>query len=1118
MKIATIQVGSYGLMLNRSIALGPGLNVIRGANETGKSTLLAFVRAMLFGFDKRHRSLAGGRRGGWLDLTMADGREIRVERYGERSGDGQLRVLDASGRDLGADELPRLLQGVERNLFHNVFAFGLDELAEFSNLSDREVASRIYGAGSGLGKVSLPQVEAEIWGQAEALFKPGGKVLPINILLRRLEETDKELRGLDLPRDFRQTTEQLRTYEEDLQLLANDLTAVESQRRECERVIGGWEAWVALLAATAAREALGAVLEMPAGLLEQINGLEAGQMTKAETVEKAESKRLEAEEGLAQVMVEDEVLAASAEIGELAAAGDMERARSRTLIEVAEQERQAQRDLDDSLARLGPQWNEDRVQAFDDTIATEGDTARFGKALLAAGEEVGRTAASRDQLLGEIKNLAKQIGSLRSDIEVIAAEDAAHLSLDEQERTLADLNKSIAEADSLELSLRSCREEMTLIALPEAFDPDSTREKLRAGKRLQRLLEAVASTASLAASATSEARQGKRAVGVGVGLAGLAVAAVCVALGAPIFVGLLVLVPGTVAAAILIWPQLLPASGSEIHNLIRAQVAQTRSESAQIATDLGLQDVSADAAAAYVETCEKQLANAERLNGLQQRSMKLQASLEAVGPRAGQILGLADRAARAEDIAAFRVNLQAARDRRSSRLGFASQLSACERQLGDLEGQAGAAEEKLANAQKALATVAEEWRSWLEVHSLSRDIDPETAKTTIETVTSAKRVLRSLQSLRGRETSLEAEQKAFSEFARTVGDRLSLNGEQDGLVIVLRLKARLDAAKAADSDRRAARSKLETAQKSETEARSDLDRVEAEIKRILGEHGVDELQRLREEIKTADVGRSLDMEVANRTKTLTALSGPGEALVSFKELLQSTRDISDVKQQANELGARFTTLDASRRELTEKLGALRGQIASIEHDVSASEKRQLRSDLFARLQSRSEDWAELALATKVIAECRESYEATHRPAVVQEAERLFVIWTGSRYERLLAPVGGMVEEIQHREGRRVPLADLSKGTAEQLYLALRFGLVSHFTETAEALPILMDDILVNFDDDRADSAARSIEELAQRHQVIYFTCHPQTPLRGGCEIELPALQTVSQAKILQSEI
>jgi uncharacterized protein YhaN len=872
------------------------------------------------------------------------------------------------------------------------------------------------------------------------------------------------------------------------------------------------------LAATAAREDLGTVRDLPAGLLEQINSLEAGQATKAATLAKTETKRLEAAEGLSRVVVEDEILDASAEIGELDAAGDIERARSRTLIEVTGQESQTQRDLDDSLARLGPQWNEDQLKTFDDTIATEGDTARLGKALREAGDEVGRTTASRDQLLGEIKNLSKQMDGLKADIEVIAAEDAARPALDEQEQTLADLAKSIAEAESLELSLRSCHEEMGLVDLPQGFDPDSTRGMLRAAKRLQRLLEDVASTATLVASSGSEARQSKHGVGVGVGLAGLAVAAACVGLGAPIYVGMLALVPGTVAAAILIWPQMLPASSSEIHGRVKAQVAQARSESAQIAADLGLsQDASPDAAGAYVEACEKQLANAERLSGLRQRSVKLQAGLDAVGPRSGQLLGLADRAPSAEEIAAFRTNLQAARDRRSSRLGFTSQLSACERQLDDLARQAAAAEEKLTNAQKALAAVGEEWRSWLDLHGLSRDVDPETARSILEAVTTAKRVMRSLQSLRDRTVALEGEQKAFVEVAQAVGDHLGLSGEQDGLAIVQQLKARLDVAKAADGDRRAAKSKLETAQQSETEARADVASGEAEIERLKGEYQVDDLQHLREEIKTAEMATSFETEIANRTMTLTALSAPGEALVKFKELLESTRDIADVQQRADDFSTRFDTLDASRRELTETLGALRGQIASIEHDVSGSEKRQLRSDLFAQLQSRSEDWAEMALATRVIAECRESYEATHRPAVVKEAERLFVIWTGSRYERLLAPVGGMVEEIQHREGRRVPLADLSKGTAEQLYLALRFGLVSHFAETAEPLPILMDDILVNFDDDRADSAARSIEELAQHHQVIYFTCHPQTPLRGGCEIDLPALQTVSQAQVLQPQ-
>jgi uncharacterized protein YhaN len=81
-------------------------------------------------------------------------------------------------------------------------------------------------------------------------------------------------------------------------------------------------------------------------------------------------------------------------------------------------------------------------------------------------------------------------------------------------------------------------------------------------------------------------------------------------------------------------------------------------------------------------------------------------------------------------------------------------------------------------------------------------------------------------------------------------------------------------------------------------------------------------------------------------------------------------------------------------------------------------------------------------------------------------------------------------ETESGEGRLTE--ELSRGTAEQLYLALRFGLIEEFARHAEALPVVMDDILVNFDADRAARAAATIRDLAERHQVLYFTCHPWT--------------------------
>ena len=59
------------------------------------------------------------------------------------------------------------------------------------------------------------------------------------------------------------------------------------------------------------------------------------------------------------------------------------------------------------------------------------------------------------------------------------------------------------------------------------------------------------------------------------------------------------------------------------------------------------------------------------------------------------------------------------------------------------------------------------------------------------------------------------------------------------------------------------------------------------------------------------------------------------------------------------------------------------------------------------------------------------------------------------------------------------------------YLALRIALLECAPEVGTAVPVLADDILVNFDDDRRAGAARALAELAQSRQVIVFTCHKE---------------------------
>ncbi|MCI0895142.1 MAG: hypothetical protein J4N84_09600, partial [Chloroflexi bacterium] len=93
---------------------------------------------------------------------------------------------------------------------------------------------------------------------------------------------------------------------------------------------------------------------------------------------------------------------------------------------------------------------------------------------------------------------------------------------------------------------------------------------------------------------------------------------------------------------------------------------------------------------------------------------------------------------------------------------------------------------------------------------------------------------------------------------------------------------------------------------------------------------------------------------------------------------------------------------------------------------------------------------------------------------------------------LYSPIGEHTYTVVERTGVSKHLTELSRGTREQLYLSLRFGLIREFGEPTERLPVVVDEVLVNFDPDRARRAAEAFVELSETNQVLVFTCHPET--------------------------
>ena len=197
MKIENIHIDGFGVWNEKDWdQLAPGLNVFHGPNEKGKSTLMAFVRSILFGFDRRgsarrYDPLNGGIHGGWLDVRVND-RPIRIERKAGRHVRGTSIIYD--GDAMGSEsELEALLGGTTRTLYHNVFAFGLEELEQFHTLQDNEVAQHITGAGLGIGATKWTGVQRDIDARQSAMFLPRGQNGSINVALKELEAVREDL-------------------------------------------------------------------------------------------------------------------------------------------------------------------------------------------------------------------------------------------------------------------------------------------------------------------------------------------------------------------------------------------------------------------------------------------------------------------------------------------------------------------------------------------------------------------------------------------------------------------------------------------------------------------------------------------------------------------------------------------------------------------------------------------------------------------------------------------------------------------------------------------------------------------------------------------------------------
>jgi uncharacterized protein YhaN len=130
------------------------------------------------------------------------------------------------------------------------------------------------------------------------------------------------------------------------------------------------------------------------------------------------------------------------------------------------------------------------------------------------------------------------------------------------------------------------------------------------------------------------------------------------------------------------------------------------------------------------------------------------------------------------------------------------------------------------------------------------------------------------------------------------------------------------------------------------------------------------------------------------------------------------------------------------------------------------------------------------LAQQTVDEIRLKYEQSSQPRILEIASEYLAQLTCGKYQSIWTRLGERRLFITEGEDNHFSVEQLSNGTREQLFLALRLALVSEFAERGIELPMILDDVLANFDQHRTEAAIQTLIEFAERgHQVLLFTSH-----------------------------
>ncbi|MER7128811.1 AAA family ATPase [Streptosporangium saharense] len=270
------------------------------------------------------------------------------------------------------------------------------------------------------------------------------------------------------------------------------------------------------------------------------------------------------------------------------------------------------------------------------------------------------------------------------------------------------------------------------------------------------------------------------------------------------------------------------------------------------------------------------------------------------------------------------------------------------------------------------------------------------------------------------------------------------------------------------------------------ELQETVGRLKTELTALVEKAGVNDVEKLREAVRRRTRLTDLTATLSTVTATLPAVGDRLDALMRDAESVDPDQLQTDLEGLTNRVGDLENQWSGQSRLSGEK----ENELARLDGSSAAAQAAAEAETAAAALVEESEEYLRLRVARSVLVACAEEYRQSQQNPVLARASRLFGKLTLNGFNGL-----ELDEEVEppivlaQRGNDLLGVNQLSEGTRDQLYLALRLASLERYAQEGHTLPFVVDDIFMTFDDERTRATLGVLNEMANRFQMIVFTHH-----------------------------